>query len=454
MAGRVFISYRRSETAWAARAVFERLWREFPQRVFIDLETIALGADFTRELDHHLENCEAMLALLGPRWLQETHDRVQHEEPDYARLEVARALLKNIPVVPVLLDSTPMPKRRDLPADLQALTVRNGLPIVHDTFEAQMIRVVQEVRRVLKADTAVPPPVVVNNTVAAEPAPTPKRAPQATLPRETWMADTGIDAIGRWANLKLRNVVQRLRWIEPGEFWMGSTEAERRRFAAQLPEDKENLLDDEKPRHRVTLTRGFWLADTACTQALWQEVAGDNPSYFSGDAQLPVDSVSWDDINTEFLPELRRLAGDAGFDLPSEAQWEYACRAGTDTAYLFGDDINTEQANFDGNHPPPGGAKGLYREKTVPVKALPANTWGLHQMHGNVWECCKDGPRSYVAAPQRDPVGSTDRAARVLRGGSWNNFAGNLRAASRVHLHPVSRNDDVGFRLCRSSPIE
>jgi formylglycine-generating enzyme len=450
MAGRVFISYRRSETGWAARAVFERLWREFPGRVFIDLETIALGADFTLELDHHLEHCEAMLALLRPRWLQEMKDRTDHGEPDYARLEVARALLKSIPVVPVLLDNTPMPKRRDLPADLQALTVRNGLPIVHDTFEAQMIRVVQEVRRVLTTQAGLPAPGANTTALMAEPL----DAPKPDWPREPWMHDTGVDAQGRWADFKLRNVVQRMRWIEPGEFWMGSTEAERKRFAEKFRAGKTASFDDEKPRHRVTLTHGYWLADTACTQALWQAVVGENPSHFVADAQLPVDSVSWDDINTHFLPELRRLLGSAGFDLPTEAQWECACRAGTDTAYSFGADLSTAQANFDGSAGSAGGVKGDHRKTTLPAKALPANGWGLHQMHGNLWEWCKDGLRSYTAAPVRDPVGPTDGVPRVLRGGSWYYTAVNARASYRSDNRADVRGGDVGFRLCRVSPIE
>ena len=449
MAGRVFISYRRSETAWAARAVFERLWREFPQRVFIDLETIALGADFTRELDHHLEHCEAMLALLGPRWIEELNDRVKHDEPDYAWLEVARALTKGIPVVPVLLDGTPMPKRRDLPADLQALTVRNGPPIVHDTFEAQMSRVVQEVRRILVPAAAVGA-VDQAHTTPVQPVPT-----SPAFPREPWMSDGVVDQYGRRAEFKLRNVVQRMRWIEPGEFWTGSTEAERKRFAAQTPKEQQDMFDMERPRHRVTLTRGYWFADTACTQALWQAVTGDNPSHFTGDPALPVDTVSWDEVCSQFLPELSRLLTAEGWGLPTEAHWEYACRAGTDTAYSWGDMVNVDQVNFDGNHPPPGGVKGAYRKKTVPVKALPRNAWGLHQMHGNLGEWCRDAPRpyTYAAEPARDPDGGSEADTRVLRGGSWFSGAESLRGVRRGRSHPGYREYFIGFRLCRSSPL-
>ncbi|MFO1328851.1 MAG: SUMF1/EgtB/PvdO family nonheme iron enzyme [Rubrivivax sp.] len=424
LAGRVFISYRRSESAWAARALFERLWREFPQRVFIDLESIALGVDFTQTIDEHLEGCEAMLAVIGPTWLDELNDRLKHDETDFVRIEVARALVKNIPVVPVLLDRVPMPRPRELPEDLRALTRRNGLPIMADTFDAQMGRVVQEVRRVLKPAAAVTAGVVVS--------PVPAIPDPRALPPEPWMSDTGIDECGRWAEFRIRQVVQRLRWIEPGEFWMGSTDAERTRFGAQLPKDQKGRFDDEGPRHRVTLSLGFWMADTACTQGLWQEVMGDNPSHFTGDLNLPVEQVNWQEVMSRFVPELARLLGSDGWGLPTEAQWEFACRAGTETAYHFGESIRTDQTNFDGDQPAPGSAKGLCREKTVPVKALPANAWGLVQMHGNVWEWCRDAPRRYSTASVRDPDGGDAGTARVLRGGSWHVNAKYLRAACRL----------------------
>jgi formylglycine-generating enzyme required for sulfatase activity len=202
----------------------------------------------------------------------------------------------------------------------------------------------------------------------------------------------------------------------------------------------------------VRLTQGFWLADTTCTQALWQTVVGDNPNHFTGDLNLPVEKVSWDDVTQKFLPALSRQLGGADLSLPSEAQWEYACRAGTETAYAFGDLITPEQVNYDGNYPPPGGKRGLYREKTLPVKALPANAWGLYQMHGNVWEWCADAKREYSGQPVADPDGGQDGAFRALRGGAWDRGAGGARSAYRRDAHRDFVWGYYGFRLVLRSP--
>ena len=136
------------------------------------------------------------------------------------------------------------------------------------------------------------------------------------------------------------------------------------------------------------LTYGIWLADTVCTQALWQAAMGDNPSRFKG-AERPVEQVSWEDAQ-RFVARLNGERDDLLLRLPREAEWEYACRAGTTTPFWFGETIGTEQANYDGNYPYAGGAKGEYRGETVEVKALPANAWGLYQI--------PPGPRSNSTA--------------------------------------------------------
>ena len=251
----------------------------------------------------------------------------------------------------------------------------------------------------------------------------------------------GDDVYGLWMEIAVpgvgpdtRRVIQRFRWIEPGEFLMGSPEEEPERYSP------------EGPQHRVRLTAGYWLADTACTQALWAGVMGNNPSRFTGDAECPVEQVSRDDIQG-VLGKLNAMIPGLGASLPTEAQWEYACRAGARTPFSFGGNITPEQVNYDGNYPYAGGEKGEYRARTVPVKALPPNGWGLYQMHGNVWEWCADGTREYAEGDPTDPEGPA-AGERAVRGGAWFDGARNVRSAKRLAGTPGLRGDDLGFRLC------
>lgn len=250
-----------------------------------------------------------------------------------------------------------------------------------------------------------------------------------------WALDWGEDSYGFWMDFELRGVYQFLRWIPPGEFMMGSPEGEPERFHDEV-------------QHYVVFSKGFWLADTACTQALWQAVTGGNPSGFEG-KDRPVEKVSWNDVQ-DFIKRLNELVPDAGFRLPTEAEWEYACRAGTTTPFWFGDQITTDQVNYDGNYPYAGGPKGKYRKETVPVKALPCNGWGLYQMHGNVWEWCKDWYDDYPTGTVVDPIGPATGRWRVLRGGCWLGHGGNARSADRYHAVPGVRDRRVGFRLALS----
>ncbi|MGZ8160249.1 MAG: formylglycine-generating enzyme family protein [Methylobacter sp.] len=258
------------------------------------------------------------------------------------------------------------------------------------------------------------------------------------------IVDFNLDDYGVLAKLTLMtkadSVEQNFRWIEPGTFWMGS------------PDDELERQDNEGPRHPVTISRGFWLADTACTQSLWQAVMGDNPSYFKDDPQQPVESVSWDDVQ-EFLRRLQNLLPGCQVDLPSEAEWEYACRAGTTTPFSFGANITPEQVNYNGNYPYAGGEKGEDRRKTVAVKSLPANPWGLYEMHGNVWEWCKDGQRTYDEQAQTDPLGqlTSDDLPRSVRGGSWDGFARMTRSAYRYASLLGDAGSILGFRFCLRS---
>ena len=137
----------------------------------------------------------------------------------------------------------------------------------------------------------------------------------------------------------------------------------------------------------------------------------------------------------------------AGGTLPTEAQWEYACRAGTTTPFNTGSNLTTDQANYDGNYPYNGNAKGVYREKTMPVGSFAPNAWGLYDMHGNVWEWCSDWYGDYPTGAQTDPAGPSSGSARVYRGGSWHSNAHLCRSAYRDRYSPARRFNLIGFRL-------
>ena len=249
-----------------------------------------------------------------------------------------------------------------------------------------------------------------------------------------WADAIGVDQYGIYADFSITKVVQRMRLILPGEFMMGSPANESGRREWEI-------------LHKVILTRSFWLADTACTQALWQAVMGKNPSYFKG-AQRPVEILNWHDCK-RFIYEISSLKPGLEFRLPTEAEWEYACRAETRTPFWFGDNITTEQVNYQGEYPYAGGEKGKYRGETVEVKSLPCNVWGLYQMHGNVWEWCSDWFGDYPTERVIDPGGSSSGTLRVLRGGCWNNGGVNVRSAYRSNNLSSDRLEGTGFRLAR-----
>ncbi|MBN2526569.1 MAG: formylglycine-generating enzyme family protein [Deltaproteobacteria bacterium] len=246
----------------------------------------------------------------------------------------------------------------------------------------------------------------------------------------------GEDRFGIWSDVEIFGVVQRFRWIPPGEFTMGSPDGEPKR-------------EKNESQHEVILTKGFWLADTACTQQLWEAVMGKNLSRFKG-KQRPVENMNWHDC-VRFIERINKKSPGLNLSLPTEAQWEYACRANakSNTPFSFGDNITPEQVNYDGNYPYAEGEKGRYREETVDVKSLPANPWGLYEMHGNVFEWCADWFGDYPTGKAVDPRGPDKGDSRVLRGGSCFNYGRFCRSASRSKVRPDDRLNFIGFRLAR-----
>ncbi len=258
----------------------------------------------------------------------------------------------------------------------------------------------------------------------------PDIAPEGVPP--LWATAYGLDVASPFpfAELELVDgVVMRWRWIPPGHFLMGS------------PDDEAGRWSDESPQHEVELTRGFWLAETPCTQSQWVAVMHSNPSKRQGE-QRPVENVSWEDCQ-EYCARLNERFEDPAMRLPTEAEWEYACRAGTTGAFNDGSPCTAPE----GRDPALEGL-GWYRgHETHPVAQKAANTWGLFDMHGNVWEWCADWWQGdYQGTGSVDPSGPPTGRYRVIRGGSFWEVARDCRSAFRYGRHPGVRFDRLGFR--------
>ena len=216
-------------------------------------------------------------------------------------------------------------------------------------------------------------------------------------------------------------------YIKPGTFMMGSP-------------SNESGRDSIERQHRVTISSAFYMQTTEVTQGQWKAVMGNNPSIFKGDNR-PVENVSWNDAN-KFIRKLNRKEGTDRYRLPTEAEWEYACRAGTTTRFRFGDSDSrlSNYAWYSNNS----------SSKTHPVAQKKPNVWGLYDMHGNVWEWCQDRYGDYPACHVTNPTGPSSGVDCFVRGGSWNVAVWYMRSAGRHRHTPVNRCDSIGFRVARA----
>ena len=223
--------------------------------------------------------------------------------------------------------------------------------------------------------------------------------------------------------LTVNGIKYNMVWVDGGTFRMGAT--------SELGSE----ISDEKPVHSVTLS-GYYIGKTEVTQALWQAVMGSNPSYFEGDG-LPVEQVSWDDCQ-EFIRKLNSLTGQ-NFRLPTEAEWEFACRGGNNSrGYKYsGSNYIDNVAWYDGNS----------GDKTHPVATKSPNELGIYDMSGNVWEWCADWYGDYSSGRQTNPKGPYGGSDRVNRGGSWYFFVRYCRSSDRYGDDPARRNYGLGLRL-------
>ncbi|MGH1364909.1 MAG: SUMF1/EgtB/PvdO family nonheme iron enzyme [Calditrichia bacterium] len=235
--------------------------------------------------------------------------------------------------------------------------------------------------------------------------------------------------------------------IPAGRFLMGSID--------------DSADTDEQPVH-LRISKEFYMGKYEVTQAQWREVMGTTVSEQRDKADkiwplrgegsnYPMYYISWNEVQ-DFIGKLNKAAGRNLYRLPTEVEWEYACRAGSISPFNTGANLTTDQANYTGNFPYRDFAKGEDREKTIPVGSFSPNAWGLYDMHGNVWEWCSDwygaGYYQQFADKQAvDPQGPSNGSSRIVRGGSWRNSAQDCRSANRNRGNPDDRNNGVGFRL-------
>ena len=441
--------------------------------IFLDRHDIAWGQQWAQRLDDTLGAVTLLIPMITPSFFKSEACRGELVRFVEREKQLGRGDL----ILPVYYVKTPLldnPHKRRTDELAELIHSRNHIDWRHLrhhplssqpskellAYMAEQIVAAMEREAVVGVVAPVPRGEIIRR-VPVKPVP-PVIAPLSPAsPKPEWASASGVDGYGKWAEITVREIVQRLRWIEPGSFLMGAPKSE----TEGLEHPKWYLT--ERPLHRVSISQGLWLADTACTQKLWKAVMHRNPSYFNGrnrgGLQHPVEYVSWSEVQL-FLQKITKGLPGCMATLPTEAEWEYACRAGSKTAFSFDELVSTDQVNFNGYCFDYKGEKGEDRERTLPVKALPANPWGLYEMHGNVREWCADRMRDYaaieyVAEEVKDPGLADAFQAQVdnnqvyaLRGGSWQHDAWCARSAYRDEGGASHSEKNIGFRLvCRPS---
>ena len=373
---RIFVSYRHDENTLHAGWIYDRLAREFGQEnVFLD-HTIQPGDDFVQVLIEKVKSCDVLLAVIGKSWLSVTdsegRSRIQNPE-DFVAIEIGEALRRGVRVIPILVGGARMPISSELPEALALLARRQA----HELPDKGFIPALEKLFPVLRKPISI--------AAAAGSGIT------GTAPIQSATLQAGAKKINPKDGLTYI-------WIPPGSFMMGCSPGDTKCF------------DEEKPAHRVEISKGFWIGETPVTQEAYQRVTGSNPSKFKG-PQRPVEMVSWEDA--------QRYCQEVGMRLPTEAEWEYAARAGS-TASRYGKlaEIPWHRENSQG--------------QTHSVKGKQPNAWGLYDTLGNVWEWTADWfHENYFARNEaRDPNGPKDGTYRVVRGGSWFSGSQGVRASS------------------------
>ncbi|MEO1394746.1 MAG: SUMF1/EgtB/PvdO family nonheme iron enzyme [Cyanobacteria bacterium J06634_5] len=513
---RIFISYRRSDAAAEAGRIYDYLEGRFGRKaIFKDVDTIDAGDDFRERLNDAVGQCQVLLAVIGKSWFQVTNEagkRRLDNPADWVRLEIETALRRKVRVIPILLDGVAMPAVRDLPTALQPLAYRNAARVRHDPdFRRDMDRVVGVIQRHFEgtsrtvAPTSSPRPRRPRPSMNSTAVPLKdwaNRISRRSLLQIFGFSGAGFISIFLGKELlESGGVFSKANWqmpsLEPetidgttAEFNVATVDVSEKSigivrnraefviedlgggvtldlieipdgtFVMGAPASEDGRSEDEGPQHNVSVP-SFWMGKYPVTQAQWRAVAAlpkveqdlnPSPAHFPGD-QRPVENVSWLDA-VEFCQRLSVKSGQR-YRLPSEAEWEYACRAGPTTPFHIGETLTADLANYDATKIYGGGPKGDYRQETTVVGSFPANANGLYDMHGNVWEWCADHwHNSYEGAPSDGSAWLTDDwdFPRLLRGGSWILYPRDCRSACRFNSTPELRVNIIGFRVSCAAP--
>lgn len=385
----IFLSYAREDLERVQpliQALEQHGWRVWWDRTLIP------GDRFSQVIEEALDAAGCVIVV----WSEDS--RQSH----WVEVEAGEGLNRGV-LVPVQIEADIR-----IPLGFRAIQTANLVGWQGETAHPEYVKVVQAVaRHIGEPVTQITEPA--GDTASPAPKPVEERPP----PELRWTNSLGIE----------------FALIQSGEFIMGSDSGH----------------SDEKPPHRVRISQPFYLGVTPVTQAQWEKVMGSNPSHFKGDSQRPVESVSWDDVQ-KFITTLKAHEPSFTYRLPSEAEWEYAARAGSTANYCYGDDEARlgEYAWYKDNS---GGT-------THPVALLKPNAWSIYDVHGNAWEWVYDWYANYSIATADatavvDPFGSESGANRVLRGGGWASYAGNCRSAYRDYGDPGGATRGRGFRLLR-----
>lgn len=449
---KIFINYRHQDTAHAAGRLRSELVLNgiALESIFMD-DAIPPGEDFKEYLEARVAECQVLLAVIGPDWLEakdEAGERRLDNPDDFVRIEIAGALRTGVRVVPILVDGAKPPLASRLPEELKALSRRHAVPVRADTFRADTDQLV----KFLKGFPDGP-----QGAIAVEVGSQGRHQARYFRPgsgKTEWFSDHGVSP---------EMVV-----VPAGEFMMGSPDDE--------PERESWQKGTESPLHKITIrrplavgrfsiSRGQFAAFVKATNYnvapgahvwngeawTWDAKASWCEPGFPQDASHPVVCVSWEDATayTVWLAELTSKP----YRLLSETEWEYAARAGTSGPFWWGRSISTSEANYNGNLCYAGGPIGEYRKSTLPVHSFTANPWGLYNVHGNVWEGCDDiWHDDYSGAPDDGSAWTVagDGKLRVTRGAAWHNHPAQLRSAFRMAVSSDDRGFDRGFRIART----